>query len=683
MPKRNNSKPRKRKVNYSRLLGRMRKKLVVTFLIFCILSCGLIGRIIYINLANGEDYEKIVLAQQGYDSQIIPYQRGNITDSKGTVLATSVDVYNVILDCYVLNANEATDEDKDEEDKKHYVDTTVEAVTSTLPQIEESTMRDAIENNPDGTYTVLAKKISYDEMTALQTLIDNNDAIKGIWFEKEYVREYPYGSLAASVIGYTTSGSMGVIGLENEYDDVLNGTNGRSYSYINADNDIEQTVVDAEDGNTIVTTIDVNIQTIVEQAIEDFNYQMLVEREAEGGGIAEYATNITSEMQGSANTAVIVMNPNNGEVLAMANYPGFDLNDPRDLSDWFSEEALEAMTDEEQLEILNNIWNNFTISSTYEPGSTFKPFVVAAGLDTGTVTGDESYYCDGGETVDGYWIRCVKNSGHGLEDIQKVLSNSCNDAMMQMVRSIGADNFSEYQSRFGFGQLTGIDLPGEARTSSLLYSAEDLENTASSLATNAFGQNFNVTMIQMAAAFSSLVNGGTYYEPHLVSKIQDSQGNTVSTVDPLVTKKTVSEETSEQIKEYLKGVVESGSGKYAAVENYSVGGKTGTAEKTPRGNHNYLVSFIGAAPIENPEVVIYCIVDEANTNDQAHSSYAQSIVQNILTQILPYLDVDTVEEQAQAEAEAAAALAAESGVDLSETDDAAEATDTPDEVASE
>ncbi len=214
----------------------MRKKLVVTFLIFCILSCGLIGRIIYLGIAKGDEYEQIVLAQQGSDSQTIPYQRGNITDSKGTVLATSVDVYNVILDCFVLNANEENDKKAEEEDKKHYIETTIEAVTSSVPEIEEAAMRDALENNPDGTYVILAKKISYDEMSVLQKKMDDNDAIKGIWFEKEYVREYPYGSLAASVIGYTTSGNMGVIGLENEYNSVLNGTNGRTYSYINSDN---------------------------------------------------------------------------------------------------------------------------------------------------------------------------------------------------------------------------------------------------------------------------------------------------------------------------------------------------------------------------------------------------------------------------------------------------------------
>lgn len=667
--------------SYKRLLIRMQKKLWFTFGLFCIFSIILVLRLIYISYSSGDKYEKIVLAQQNYNSTVIPFQRGNIVDRKGTVMATSVDVYNVILDCKVLNATADQADKQKKGSGEAVIDDTVQAITSSIPEISEDAVRKAIKNKPDSEYQVLAKKISYDEMDKLQKQMDKkNSDIAGVWFEKEYERQYPYGSLGASTIGFTASGNYGMNGIENEYNSELNGINGRSYAYVNEDGNVEQTVADAQNGNNVVSTIDVNIQSIAEQAVADFNNQMISARAVEEGKDPS-DTNIDGPNEGSLNTSVIVMNPKNGEILAMVDYPGYNLNDPWNLTQYYSEDEIAAMSNDDQMNVLNGLWNSYPINSTYEPGSTFKPFTVASGLETGTVTGDETYYCDGGEDIDGTYIHCIKHDGHGLENIQQVLENSCNDAMMQMVRQIGPENFSKYQHVFGFGELTGIDLPGEARTNTLLYNATQLQNTATNLATNAFGQNFNVTMIQMASAFSSLVNGGYYYQPHVVSQIQDPNGNVVKTIEPVLEKKTVSEETSSMIRGYLKGVVEEGSGRYAQVANYSVGGKTGTAEKTPRGQGNYLVSFIGAAPIEDPQVVIYCVVNEPNTNDQAHSKFPQSICQNILTQILPYLDVPTVDDQAQAAAEAAAEQAKENGVDASAGGTEVEATDTPDEVA--
>lgn len=651
----------------------MQKRLGAIFLLFCLLAVALIGRLMYINYVSGAKYEKIVLSQQNYNSTVIPFQRGNIVDAKGTVLATSVDVYNVILDARELTDASALAEKKKSGKGKEIVDETVKALTEHFSEIQEDQVRRELQENPNKRYIVLAKKVSNEKMTTFQKdTSGKNSKVNGIWFEKQYTRQYPYGSLAASVIGFASDGNSGTIGLERAYNDVLNGTNGRSYGYVNSDNNVENTVEEAKDGNTLVTSIDVNIQSIVESSIKSFNDQMI-----EARGMAKTREAMGGSAQGSLHTSVLVMNPNTGEILANANYPGFDLNNPRDISSYYTPEQLSAMSAQDQLQVLNNIWNNFSVSSAYEPGSTAKVLTMAAGLETGTVSTSDTYDCSGGMQVGDYYIHCWNHEGHGHQTMQQVLQNSCNVGMMQMVAKIGPENFSKYQARFNLGQKTGIDLPGEVSTASLLYTENQLASNKVSLATNAFGQNYNVNMMQMASAFSSVVNGGNYYEPHVVSSIKDEQGNTVKTIEPTIMKKTVSRETSDTLKTFLKGVVEEGTGKKAAVTGYSVGGKTGTAEKVPRGNGNYLLSFIGAAPIENPQVVIYVVVDQPDAQDQTSNSYASQIFSNIASQILPYMNVPTVNDQAKAAADQAARQAKEKGVDLSGGKTNTATTDTP------
>ncbi len=624
MVRRRNRLNREKRRKNGKILRRMQRKLWIVFGVVCVLFVVLIGRIMYIEYTSGDRYTKIVLSQQDYSSTIIPYQRGDIVDSKGTVLATSVDVYNVILDCKVLNANE---------DK---IDSTIEAITTCIPEITEEQIRTALEDKPSSEYVILAKKVSAEEEQSFQAMLDDDEkgsGITGIWFETEYKREYPYGSLASALIGFSTS-TTGVIGLENEYNTVLNGVNGRSYGYQNEDSDLEQTVIEATDGNTLVTSLDVNIQSIVEEAILNWNNQHLNE---DGTGT------------GSKNTAALVMDPDTGEILAMATYPTFDLNNPRDLSAYYSEEELANMSEDEKMDALNQLWQNFPITSTYEPGSTFKPFTIAMGLETGALSGDETFYCDGVENVSGSDVHC--ESHHGVQTIADALANSCNDSLMQISFLIGGSNFAEYQSIFGFGQKTNIDLPGEASTATLIYDEDALNNTAVNLATNSFGQNFNTTMIQLASGFASIINGGKLYQPHVVTAIQDSSGNTVEEIEPVVEQQTISEEVSDQMREYLLGVVQNGTGVTTAVEGYNIGGKTGTAQKLPRGNGKYLVSFIGYAPQNDPEVLVYVVIDEPNVADQAHSNYAQEIAHSIFEQILPYMNIKTAEEEAAEAAE--------------------------------
>lgn len=603
---------------------KMQKKLVVLFVIIALLLLGLIVRLMYIEHTSGKKYEKKVLSQQKYDSTVIPYQRGNITDCKGTILGTSVDVYNVILDCKVLNSDSAD------------IDPTIDALITCFPQLNETDLRNLITDKPKSQYNVLAKKLSYEEIRAFEDMqaaekeasdkksgdAEKKGKINGVWFEKEYQREYPYGSLASAVVGFTTSGNLGMNGVENSYNSVLNGTNGREYGYLNSDSNFEKTVIDAQNGNDVTLTIDANIQKIVEDKIAAFE---------------EEYRDAAREGAGSKHVGVIVMNPQNAEVLAMANYPNYDSSNPRDLSAYYTQEEIDAMDDDAELDALNQLWSNFCITYTYEPGSTVKPFTVACGLDTGTLDPNRTFICDGYETISGHDIHCVNTNGHGLETVEDALKNSCNDALMQMSYDIGPENFSKYQQIFGFGTKTNIDLPGEARTDSLIYTEDQLSTI--NLATNSFGQNFNVTMIQVASAFCSIVNGGNYYQPHVVKKITDENGNVIQEDNGTLLKKTVSSSTSELLKQYLYATVSDGTGKYAKVPGYSMGGKTGTAQKLPRGQGNYLVSFIGFAPVDNPQLLVYVVVDEPNAEEEFHSTFAQEIAKGIFEETLPYLNI--------------------------------------------
>ena len=597
----------------------MQKKLVLLFVAIILAFVFLIGRITYINAANGEDYTRIVLDQQQYDSRTIPFKRGDIVDRNGTKMATSERVYNVILDVKVMTSDEDS------------IESTIQVLKDCF-EIDEDEVRDLIEESPSSRYNILKKGVDYETYKKFEAIDEDDENypdVAGIWLEEDYVRTYPYNTLASDVIGFTVDGNVGSNGIEASYNNTLNGTDGREYGYLDETSTVERTVKEAVNGDTVMSTIDLQVQSIVEKHILEFNEQH--KNEASAG-------------EGSKNTAVIVMNPQNGEILAEASYPNYDLNQPRDLTKYYTQETIDAMSDEEQLETLNSLWNNFCVSDTYEPGSTFKPFTIAAGLETGILTGDETYYCGGVLHVGDHDIHCSNRDGHGTQTLKQALENSCNVALMEIGEALGAEEFCRYQELFGFGEYTGIDLPGEGETSGLLYTPENMD--AASLATNAFGQNFNVTMTQLAASFCSLINGGNYYEPHVVKQIQDENGNVTENIDPVLVKKTISEETSEVIKDYMLGVVQEGTGSSAAVEGYDIGGKTGTAEKLPRGNGKYLVSFIGYAPQENPEVVVYVVVDEPNVAAQASSSYATELASGIMSEIFPYLGITKSSETA-------------------------------------
>lgn len=607
----------------------MRKKLAVMMILILVAFLGLIARLMYITRENQTDYQRKILSQQRYDSKTLPFKRGTITDKNGTILAISEKVYNVVLDCKVMLSDEANKEP------------TLSALSECFG-IDRTDLDKYVKDNPNSQYYVLKKRLTYDEIqpflkkkeeynstkAATEEEQKTRGQVNGVWFEEEYIRRYPNNSLACDVIGFTGTDNNGTYGLEEYYNDELNGTNGREYGYLNDDATLERTTVAAVDGNSLVTTIDANIQAIAEKYVLKFNEEHK----------DEYREGL-----GSENTGCIVMNPNTGEILAMASYPTYDLNNPKDLSAYYTEEQIKQMEDDDTYyDTLNNLWRNYCISDTYEPGSTAKSLTLATGLETGKITGNETYECPGGYEVAGHYIHCNVRSGHGTLDVRGSLGQSCNVAFMKMGQTVGKEDILKFENIFNIGLKTNIDLAGESRTANLVFNSDSMGEAE--LATSSFGQGFNVTMIQMATAFSSIINGGYYYEPHVVNKITKSNGDVVKNIEPRVLKQTVSESTSAKMRDYLTSVVMEGTGKAARPAGYAIGGKTGTAERVPRDKINYVVSFIGFAPADDPQVVVYVVVDRPNVESQPHSTYASEIVKGILTEVLPYLHVDKTEE---------------------------------------
>ncbi|OUQ20973.1 hypothetical protein B5E82_00560 [Lachnoclostridium sp. An138] len=637
----------------------MKRKLALLFTIIVLALIGVNVRLAYINKTNGDKYTKRVLAQQDTNSTLLPYRRGDILDRNGTILATSEKVYNLILDPKVLSQN-ADEEDPD----KDCVEPTLQALVQYFG-LDEAELRATYNDRIDSSYVVLLRQLTKDEISEFEALMEDDEAgarIKGVWFEDSYIRRYPYDSLACHVIGYTVTGNQGQTGIEQEYSDVLNGTNGRSYKYLNEDLEQSTMVRQPTDGNTVVSTIDATLQEIVEKYIDKF--------------IEDY-TNKNTEGPAAKNIGVIMMNPQNGEILAMASDVDYDLNNPHDLVEngYLTQEEADAMSEEELLDARNQMWRNFCISDGYEPGSTVKPLTVAAALELGVVSDSSTFVCDGGQTVvEGQpRIKCAKRAGHGLITLEGALMFSCNDALMQIGAMLGYENYLKYQEIFNFGLKTNIDLPGEANNATTVFNEDTLGVTE--LATSSFGQGYNTTMIQVASAFSSVINGGYYYQPHVVKKILDADGGTVENIGATLVRQTVSEKTSSLIRQYLYHTMygeadsngNNATGRNARVAGYAMGGKTGTAQKIPRSDRKYLVSFIGFAPVDNPQVVCYVVVDEPNAADataQASSSFAQEIFKNIMTEAMPYLNIYATEEipaDMQDEVDAQKAAEEESG----------------------
>ena len=613
-------KPRK-KINHQ-----MKGKLAGLFGAVLLALVCLLGRITYINATNGDKYKKQVLtqAQQKFENDVLPAKRGNIYDRNGNILATSNKVYNVILDCKTVNSD------------PDYVEPTIRALKEILG-IDEEKVRSLLSDSrtSQSQYQILLKQLSMDkkkEFEAYTTVEEDSPLsdtekkergnVKGVWFEEDYLRSYPFKSLACDTIGFTLARDVADVGIESYYNSTLMGADGRQYGYFNSQSDVEQTIIEPVDGKNIVTTLDVGIQQIVEKYVNGFKKKM-----------------------GAKNIGVVVQDPHTGECLAMDAGDRYDLNDPRDLSSLYSEEEIKAMNDEETVTALNAMWNNFCVTDAFEPGSVVKPIVMAGALEKGSIAEGDNFVCDGGQAFganNNTFIKCaVYPDSHGTEDLMHVIANSCNDGMMQIAEKMGAEQFIKAQSLFNFGSRTGIDLPNEG--SGIIHTMDTMGETE--LACSAFGQGYTCTMLQEINAMSSVINGGYYYQPHLVKEIQDSNGSTVKTVEPVLLKQTISSEISAAIRSYMEDSVIEGTSRHSKVQGYSSGGKTGTAEKFPRGNKKYLVSFITFAPVEEPQVIVYVVVDEPNAEEQADSKYPQYIAQGILSELLPYLNVEPDEAE--------------------------------------
>ncbi|MGN0375611.1 MAG: peptidoglycan D,D-transpeptidase FtsI family protein [Butyrivibrio sp.] len=586
---------------------KMQKKLLFCFLAVVVFFIALSVVLIRINLSKGKSYSKAVYDNFNYDSRVIPARRGDITDRNGTVLAYSTKTYNLILDAKVLLSD------------KEYREPTVTALLKYF-DLNEQELNDYIDENVckkengqnAGSYKRLLTSLSEDEIAGfLEESQASKSKIKGVWFEEEYTRVYPYNSLAADLIGFASEANGGELGIESTYESWLAGIDGREYGYID-NSAYSTTVIDQINGDKVVSTIDIFVQNVIEEEIRKFN-----------------------EAYGSESSSVMVMDPNTGEILGMCDYPTFDLNNPRDLSAIYSEEELEEMTDEEKVEAMFGVWSNFCVSSIYEPGSVFKTFTVAAALEENIANSESTYICDGEGIYNQSKILCHGGEGHGELSLGETLAWSCNDALMQIGMEEGITLFSKYIRAFKFGEKTEIDLISEG--AGLLRNPDDMMDV--DLVTNAFGQNLNVTMVQTAAAFASVINGGSYYKPHVVKEIQNSAGEAVKKFEPVLVGRTISEENSKIMRSYLRSVVDYGTGYLLYREGYSIGGKTGTAEKQPRDKENYVVSFLAFAPAEKPEIMVYVVIDSPNIAEYDSSTAAQIVAASIMDRLMPYYGI--------------------------------------------
>lgn len=601
-------------------------KLVIIFGVIMLALFALCIKIAKLNVTSGNEYSIRVLAQQSFTSTTIPYKRGDIKDRNGNILATSVMVYDLVIDSKLIMEG------------KTYLDPTVAALVKYF-DADEDDLRTSIKERKNNSYWVYKKGLEYKDIQKFEEYLDYKYAdskeernavanTKGVWFEKRYKRMYPYNNLACSVLGFSYADNTATLGIENSYGEYLKGVDGREYGYMDSENNMESVVKDAENGNDVVSSIDMNIQRIVQNSIKKYMKKYSPKR-----------------------IAVVVADPNTGEILAMGDDTTFNLNDPTNLDAYYTEAQQAEMnkTKKGQKKLsnkLNEIWKNFCITDSFEPGSTAKPFTVAAAYEEGKVTKKTTFFCDGYEKVGGFTIKCHEVEGHGTINVKQAIAGSCNDYMMFLGRKMGAEKFTEYQRRFGFGTKTGIDLPQETR--GLVYEADDMGS--STLATNSFGQNFTVNMIQMVAGFSSLINGGTYYEPRVVKQIVTEDGELVKNYSKNIVKQTVTKDTSDFIKECLRAVVTEGTGSTAAIKGYTVGGKTGTAEKVDtsgkgkgRIRGEYILSFLGCVPCENPKVVCYTLMDSPKDNTQA-TAYNTELWTDIMKQVLPYLGVEKTEK---------------------------------------
>ena len=562
-----------------------RKKVMIVFVAVFFIMMFLIGRLVYLMIFCSEYYGNKAenLHERERD---IKAARGKLLDANGTVLATNKSVCTISV---IHNQMEEPEK--------------VIAMLVRELGISEETARKRVE------------KVSSIERVKTNVAKETGDAIRayglsGVKVDEDYKRYYPYGTLASKVLGFTGADNQGILGLEVKYDEYLQGTNGKILTLTDARGiEIEnagESRLEPVNGYDLCLSLDYNIQMYCEQAAK----KVCTKKSADS-------------------VSVIVMNPQNGELMAMVNYPEFDLNDPFTLVG----DNGEAVSAEEKQNLLNKMWRNQCISDTYEPGSTFKIITAAAALEEGVVKLDDAFFCPGYKIVEDRRIRCARTTGHGAETFETGIMNSCNPDFMELGERLGAENFVGYFKQFGLLSKTNIDLPGEAGT--IMHKTENIGPVE--LATISFGQSFQITPIQLVTTVASIINGGTRVTPHFGVSVQDADGNTVKTFSYETHENICTAETSETMRYLLEKVVSEGTGKNAKIEGFSIGGKTATSQTLPRSDHKYISSFLGFAPADNPQVLVLVVIN----NPQGiyyGGTIAAPVAKEIFENILPYLD---------------------------------------------
>lgn len=562
-----------------------RKKVMIVFVAVFFIMMFLIGRLVYLMIFCSEYYGNKAenLHERERD---IKAARGKLLDANGTVLATNKSVCTISV---IHNQIEEPEK-------------VIEMLVRELG-IPEETARKRVE------------KVSSIERVKTNVAKETGDAIRayglsGVKVDEDYKRYYPYGTLASKVLGFTGADNQGILGLEVKYDEYLQGTNGKILTLTDARGieieNVGESRLEPVNGYDLCLSLDYNIQMYCEQAAK----KVCTKKSADS-------------------VSVIVMSPQNGELMAMVNYPEFDLNDPFTLVG----DTGESVSAEEKQNLLNKMWRNQCISDTYEPGSTFKIITAAAALEEGVVKLDDAFFCPGYKIVEDRRIRCARTTGHGAETFETGIMNSCNPVFMELGERLGAENFAGYFKQFGLLSKTNIDLPGEAGT--IMHKTENIGPVE--LATISFGQSFQITPIQLVTTVSSIINGGTRVTPHFGVSVQDADGNTVKTFSYETHENICTAETSETMRYLLEKVVSEGTGKNAKIEGFSIGGKTATSQTLPRSDHKYISSFLGFAPADNPQVLVLVVIN----NPQGiyyGGTIAAPVAKEIFENILPYLD---------------------------------------------
>ena len=594
------------------------KRLLLLLLILLILFVVLTGKIIYWQFIKGE-YLKQREHNQSVGSSVIYAKRGIIYDCNKKALALSADVDTISVNPDLIQTDEPEQKDNKEKLAKKF---------SEMFSLDINEVREKL--NSDRDVVTIASKVETNKVEELRKWLKENKIYGGINIDKDTKRYYPYNNLASNLIGFCGTDNQGLDGVELSYDSILKGTNGKRTTSISVTQeaipDNKETYIEPQDGSDIYLTIDSNIQSIAEKYLK----QAVEENSCSRGG------------------NVIIENPTTGEILAMATYPDYNLNEPY-TPNAVLKEGWNDLSEEKQSEELYGMWRNRAVLDTYEPGSTFKVITASTALEEDLVKTDTpgDFYCSGSIQVADMEINCANTAGHGPESLRQAMENSCNPAMIELGQKIGVTTFYNYLRSFGFFDRTGIDLPSEG--SSTFWDKEDVGPVE--LATMSFGQRFTITPMQLVKAVSAVVNNGVMITPHIVGKIENTNTGTITSIEPNEEKQVISKTVSEKLKSIMKDVVEEGGGTYAQVAGYTIGGKTGTSEPDPGHPENgYVSSFLAIAPVENTKLVALLTLYDPHSDDYYGGKIAAPAVSQILSEVLPYMNIPangTGDEQAE------------------------------------